>query len=235
MPRKARPQLFGIPLHVVQRGHNRATCFHNPTEYERYLGLLREFADRDGCCIHAYVLMPNHIHLLVTAEDSRAVTRTMRTVSQRYAQFLNRVYGKTGPAWQNRFWASPIDTDRYFFTCQRYIELNPVRAAMVSDPRDYQWSSYRHNALGEPSLIVRAHALYAALGATAEDRQWAYRGLFAEVIEDDELQQIRRATRGCRAFGGEGFVQTLESEYGVPGVLLKPGPKPGFERRTRTR
>ena len=119
MPRTARFLLPGEPVHVIQRGHNRSTCFHDSRGHELYLGLLQQFADRDGCAIHAYVLMTNHIHLLLTPAEAGSASELMRHVNQRYSQSVNRSLQRCGTLWQGRFKACIVDSAEYFFTCQR--------------------------------------------------------------------------------------------------------------------
>lgn len=224
MPRRARLRLDGFPLHIVQRGHNKGPCFFAPRDYELYLGLLGEYAPKSGCRIHAYVLMTNHVHLLLSADDGWGATRLMRHVNQHYVQYVNRVHHRCGTAWQGRFWSSIVDTNSYFLTCQRYVELNPQRAGMVNGPGDYPWSSHNHNAHGQPSLVVTPHECYLSLGSNERARQMVYRGLFAQPIEEGDLGRIREATRGGRPLGSDEFLDELEARFGVSVRRRKPGP-----------
>ena len=229
MPRTSRLRVPGYPLHVVQRGHNRDRCFFEPSGYELYLGLLREFAKEHECDIHAYVLMPNHVHLLVSQQDSWGVTRLMRSVNQRYVQHVNRTYKRTGSTWQGRYWASIVETDGYLFTCYRYIERNPVRAGLVADAAAYSWSSHRRNAHGAGSLVVTPHALYAGLGSDDAARCAAYRTMFELPLCEAQLQSIREAVRGGRPLGSESFLETMAGRCGVPTTRGRPGRKPKSE------
>jgi putative transposase len=167
MPRQPRPDLADVPQHVVQRGNDRQPCFYATEDYRRYLAGLRESAIRYGCSVHAYVLMTNHVHLLVTPSSAGAVSRMMQWLGRQYVGYINGRYRRTGTLWEGRYKSCLVDTERYLLTCYRYIELNPVRAAMVADPADYAWSSYRTNAQALPDKVVVPHAEYLRLGADA--------------------------------------------------------------------
>ena len=225
MPRAARYTLLpGYPLHVLQRGHNRAPCFSTDSEHGLYLGLLHEYSKRYSCAIHAYVLMTNHIHILVTPPDIPSISRLMRDVNKIYGQSVNRKNGRCGSVWQGRFKASLVDSKGYFLTCQRYIELNPVRAGMVSNPRRYAWSSYGTNGDGLPSSLITAHARYLCLGPTPEVRQSVYRGLFEAPISEEVISQIRAAIQRNRPLGDDAFVLEVESRQGELNVRQAPVP-----------
>lgn len=225
MSRTARLRIPGYPLHVVQRGHNRERCFFDRSQFELYLGLLGEFGREHGCSIHAYVLMPNHVHLLLSQRDPWAITRLMRSVNQRYVQHVNRSCKRTGSTWQGRYWASIVDTDDYFFICHRYVEQNPVRARLVADAGEYLWSSHGHNAQGAASLVVTPHELYLDLGTNDEARSAAYRAMFADALSDGQLQRIREAVQGGRPLGSEAFLENISARLGVRTSRGKPGPK----------
>jgi putative transposase len=166
------------PLHVIQRGNNREAVFYCDEDYERYREWLAAAAAENDCAIHAYVLMTNHVHLLVTPDAPESVPRMMQALGRRYVRYVNAAYRRTGTLWEGRYRAAPIDSDAYFLSCCRYIELNPVRAGMVRRPRDYSRSSYRAHALGKADALMSDHALYRALGRSGPDRQSAYRELF---------------------------------------------------------
>ncbi len=151
MPRPPRLDLPGVAQHVVQRGNDRHPCFFTADDYRRYLRDLNEIARRQGCAIHAYVLMTNHVHLLVTPPAAGHVSRMMQALGRRYVRHVNQTYHRTSTLWEGRYKACLVASDAHLLQCHRYIELNPLRAAMVADPRDYPWSSHRHNAFGQPS------------------------------------------------------------------------------------
>jgi putative transposase len=210
MARQPRLDLPGIAQHVVQRGNDRQVCFATDTDYLRYLQELREASSKHDCAIHAYVLMTNHVHLLVTPAAIGGISRMMQAVGRRYVGSFNARYRRTGTLWEGRFKAALVDTDRYLLTCYRYIELNPVRAHMTNDPADYPWSSYHHNALGQYSPLITPHAQYTSLGATSDARQTGYRSLIDEHLEEKHLAVLRQHTQQQRAWGSERFQQQIE-------------------------
>ncbi|MGH8525252.1 MAG: transposase [Gammaproteobacteria bacterium] len=171
MPRKTRMYLPGIPVHVVQRGNNRDACFFCEDEYRDFLDRLREGRGRFGVALHAYVLMTNHVHLLMTPRDTAGISRLMQHLGRHYVLYVNRQYRRTGTLWEGRYKASLVQADKYLLTSMRYIELNPVAAGMVQSPEQYRWSSYRWHAWGEPNPWLRDHDLYVRVGASEHDRQ----------------------------------------------------------------
>jgi putative transposase len=178
--------------------------------------LLDEWRKPYGCQVHAFVLMTNHVHLLLTPNQQGAVSDLMRRVNLRFVQAMNRRYGRTGCGWENRFWSSIVENSDYFLRCQRYIELNPIRAGLVKRPELYAWSSHACNAYGAPLPLVEPHDEYLALGSDPDRRRAAYRRLFREDIPEPELQRIRVATRSNLAYGSEAFVDEMELATGRP-------------------
>jgi putative transposase len=209
MARRGRYFLPDQPLHVVQRGNDRQAIFFADADYARYLDWLREAAAASGCAVHAYVLMTNHVHLLVTPAAATSVPQMMQALGRRYVRDLNRRYRRTGTLWEGRYRAAPIDGETYLLTCHRYIELNPVRARLVRSPAAYAWSSYRANAEGAPDALLSPHPLYLALAPTAAGRRQAYRAMFDEVIDDAFVDELRAATNGGWAVGSERFKAQL--------------------------
>lgn len=210
MARKPRFGLAGVPQHVIQRGNNREPCFFSDADYQFYLECMRDAAERYRCAVHAYVLMTNHVHLLVSPAQHDSVPRFMQHIGRRYVQYINYTYRRSGTLWEGRYKASLVDVEHYLFTCYRYIELNPVRAEMVRLPSDYRWSSYCHNALGRADRIVTPHVLYSSLGAEPLIRQAAYRELFHNHVDDAVLQEIRVALNQEVVLGGDRFRQQIE-------------------------
>jgi len=210
MPRQPRYRLAGVPQHVTQRGNNRQATFFNNADHRVYLECLQEAADKYECDIHAYVLMTNHVHLLMTPGVGGSIAKVMQSVGRRYVQYINWTYQRTGTLWEGRYKACPIESERYLLTCYRYIELNPVRAAMVDSPADYDWSSHRANAYGEEAAVVTAHTIYKELGATTHERQQAYRALFQHHIDDEMLKEIRVNTHQCTVMGNDRFKEDIE-------------------------
>lgn len=194
MPRPPRITVPGQPLHLIHRGNNRSLTFRVLEDYELYIEVLRAASTRCGCAVHAYALMPNHVHLLATPADERSASRMMQAIGREYVRYFNDRHARTGTLWEGRFRSALIDCDRYFFTCSRYIELNPVRARMVASPADYRWSSFGFNALGVNDNVVTPHALYNALGARTSERLVAYHALFDEHLAEHDLDVIRQTT-----------------------------------------
>jgi putative transposase len=223
MPRPNRVILPGVPTHVIQRGHNRATCFFTQRDFAEYREVLLEASQRARCAIHAYVFMTNHVHLLVSSADSLGTSRMMQTIGRRYVRSVNIRRRRTGTLWEGRFKSSTIDSETYFLTCSRYIELNPVRARMVDDVDEYRWSSYRHNANGDHDDLVTPYSLYDALDSSPQLRRKAYRALFRDAIEPASLERIRTAAHRGTALGDADFVQQLETSARRPVARLSHG------------
>lgn len=196
MPRRARLLLPGVPLHIVQRGHNRQPCFHTRSDYMTYLDKLGEHASATGCSVHAYVLMTNHVHLLASFADMRGASHLMHLLGQQYSRYLNKRLGRSGTTWEGRYWSCPVPTEHYLLTCQRYIELNPVRAGITDRQDIYQWSSYRGNAGMRQDNLLTPHELYERLGLTLAERQQRYRGLFTSQLTHAELTALREGWKG---------------------------------------
>lgn len=214
MPRRARLSVAGIPWHIIQRGNNRSVCFFSEEDYRRYLDDLTELSARVGCAIHAYVLMTNHVHLLLTPERSDSAALMMKHLGQRYVQYVNRTYRRSGTLWEGRFRSCLTQTEDYVLACYRYIELNPVRAAMVNRPQDYRWSSYHANAQGKADRLITPHAEYLRLARDDTDRRDAYRALFKAHLEAETVDEIRKATNGNFALGNGRFKKEIEDALG---------------------
>ncbi len=191
MSGKPQINLPDVPQHVIQRGNNRAPCFFEASDYQRYLKVLGEALHHHGCYLHSYVLMSNHVHLLITPTLPYGISIAMQATGRKYVQYINRKYQRSGTLWEGRYKANVIDSDAWMLTCMRYIEMNPVRAGMVSHPGEYPWSSYVANAQGLTDPLVDPHALYLALGQDLETRQFTYRELFKGGIEDNQMHEIR--------------------------------------------
>ena len=225
MPRQPRFIVPDIALHVRQRGNDGQDCFHTESDRLVYLANLHELCAKTRCALHAYCLMTNHVHLLLTPPDAASCSSLMRDLGQRYVQYFNRRHGRSGTLWEGRYRSCLVDSARYVLGCYRYIEMNPVRACMVATPSDYRWSSYHANSGRQPSTMLAPHAEYAGLALDEPARYAAYRGLF-DVPEDAAIvAAIRDATAGGYALLGE----ELKAKLAQSGHRLERG-KPG--RRT---
>ena len=214
MPRQARLKLARHPWHVWQRGVNRACSFGTDVDRLLYLALLRKHSRATGCAVHAYVLMSNHVHLLVTPDGDHCVSAMMKAVGETYVRAFNKAHKRSGTLWEGRFKSSIIETDRYLMACQRYIELNPVRAGMVSHPAQYEWSSYRVNAAGSWSDLLTPHDLYLSMGPDQDRRAACYRRLFEAPVSEEDILAIRQAAAGGFALGGPIHQCRVESHAG---------------------
>ena len=210
MPRPHRIHLAGVPQHIVQRGVDRQAVFFADTDRQFFLKTLAETASWYGMQVHAYCLMTNHFHLLVTPSERDALSRVMQGLGSQYVAFVNRRYDRIGALWSGRFRSCLVDTEHYFLVCQRYIELNPVRAGMVKGPEKYHWSSFRHNGLGIPSELVIPHAAYTNLADTKEQRCATYRLLFDEALDANELQSVRESLQHNQVLGSDRFKRQIE-------------------------
>ena len=208
MPRQPRFYYPGAVLHVIQRGNDRSPVFAGARDCLFYLDCLADGARNHGVAIHAYVLMGNHVHLLVSPSHANAVPRMMQSVGRRYVGRFNALHERTGTLWEGRYKATLVDSEAYMFSCHRYIELNPVRAGMVTEPGDYRWSSYRANAYGAIDSVVTAHPMFLALAKHEDERHDTYRRLFGEQpLSEEIVRAIRDATQFEWMLGGETFKQ----------------------------
>lgn len=178
MPRLACPEQRGVALHLIQRGRGGAACFFRDSDGRAYLNLLRACAERFECAVHAYVLMGNHVHLLLTPAHPRGASELIRALAGRYARYLAETRARAEALWEEPFDASPVYAPRYLLSCMRYIEDNPVRAGLTANPDAYRWSSFGANAWGRDDPVVSPHALYYALGRSPEARRARYRSMF---------------------------------------------------------
>jgi putative transposase len=185
--------LPGIAQHVIQRGNNRCDIFRSPTDYEVFLIMLRRALATYPLTVHCYALMSNHVHLMVTPGNATALPRVMQAIGRCYVPYFNRVYERVGGLFQGRYRAMAVDDERYWFTCMRYIELNPVRAGLVRAPDEYRWSSFRSNGLGAADDVLTPHPLYLALGQTSALRARNWRAICGEALPSAELAEMRQA------------------------------------------
>lgn len=201
MPRTARLIVPDVAVHVVQRGHDRADCFFQEADYHAYLGALREYATKFDCRVHAYCLMTNHVHLLLTPAEPTSCAQLMKHVAQHYSKRVNSRHGRTGTLWEGRFHSGLVATEHYALACYRYIDLNPVRAGLVRRPAEYRWSSYRANTHAQLDDFLSPHAAYLAIGAAPPERAAGYAALCDTSLEQTVLEDIRKATRGGYSMG----------------------------------
>ena len=212
MARLPRFFLPGQPQHIIIRGNNRDPIFYAEGDYHCYLKTLAEALEKHNCALHAYVLMTNHVHLLITPAHEDGIAKLIQMIGRYYVQYFNYTYKRTGTLWEGRYKATLVDTEHYLLTCYRYIELNPVRAEMANHPSEYPWSSYRCNALGQCNLLITPHYMYSELGRNDEERQVSYRALFKARISERQLEEIREATNKAWVLGSEYFKERIEKQ-----------------------
>ena len=200
------------PHHVIQRGNDRRPIFHDDEDHFVFIKWLREAASTSNVAIHAYVLMPNHLHLLASPTDAKGLARMMQLLGRHYVPYFNRKHQRYGTLWQGRYRATIIDTEQYFMLCSRYIELNPVRAGLCQLPSEFPWSSYRHHVGIRPDPLVTDHALYWSLSNTPFGREAAYRGLVEESLSQAEITELSDATLKGWALGSKKFKDQIEKQ-----------------------
>ncbi len=214
MARPPRLSLPTYPHHVIQRGNNRQPIFLAPKDYQVFLECLREAKLKCRVRLYAYVLMTNHVHLLVEPEHEGDLSRFMQSVGRRYVRYFNASHERTGTLWEGRFKSAMVSRDEYLIACSRYIELNPVRAGMVPHPREYRWSSYPGRALGRPDPLLDEDPWYVTLGDTPHARAAIYAQWLEASVVDDEWDRIRTATQQGRVVGSDAFQETIGGQVG---------------------
>jgi putative transposase len=198
MARPTRLILPGQTHHIVQRGNNRQAVFFSDDDRQLFLKWLGEASRTEGCALHAYVLMTNHFHLVITAGGAESIPRLMQSLGRRYVSYVNREYSRTGTLWEGRYKSTILDSESY----------------VLSRPEDYPWSSYRHNAVGRKDPLLREHATYHALGTTAAARRASYRELFGPGLTDEQVETIRDATQRGWVPGSDRFRHEVERDLG---------------------
>lgn len=210
-------------MHVVQRGNNRSPVFVTADDRQYYLAYLLDTARVHDIAIHAYVLMTNHVHLLISPARGDSLPRTMQTLGRRYVGRFNAVHERTGTLWEGRYKATAVDKESYLFACMRYIELNPVRAGLVAHPLDYPWSSAQANAMGKRDPLVTPHPLFSSIGRCPEERQRVYLPWLNSAMDAETIGAIRDATNYEWALGDSQFRRQMPATAGRRGERARPG------------
>jgi putative transposase len=226
MPRLPRIMSPGLPQHLIQRGNNRDPCFFAEADYLVYLHWLQRAADMYHVALHAYVLMPNHVHLLATPAVEGGISRMMQYLGRHYVQHINRTYRRSGTLWERRFLASLVDSECCLLSIYRYIESNPVRAGMVASPEEYHWSSAKAHQVPNGATFLTDHDRYLRLGDTPQQRAQAYLESSRTPLDEEVLAEIRHAIRHGVPLGSDGFTEQIEHQLGRRVRLRKPGRKP---------
>lgn len=191
MPNARRLFVPGLSLHVRQQGNNRCAIFGDDSDYEAFLIMLKSATQRFRVAVHGYALMTTHTHLLITPRTKDGTSKAMQQLGVRYVMYFNRKYGRVGTLWTGRYKAKTVGDDRYWLTCLRYIEQNPVRAGLVVQPDQYRWSSYRVHAADSDQDWLEVHPVFESLGATDEVRQAVYKAICATPVHGEQLLRQR--------------------------------------------
>jgi putative transposase len=210
MARLPRLTLPGYPHHIIQRGNNRQTVFSSATDHQVFLALLEESARKFGVALHAYVLMDNHFHLLATPSTAESLPQMMQAAGRRYVRYFNDSQARSGTLWEGRYRATVIEAERYLLACMAYMDLNPVRAGLVAEVKDYPWSSYGHYAGLRVDGLLTPHPMVWALGNTPFAREAAYAELVRAGITLEQQDQLTRSALSGWALGGDGFLAELQ-------------------------
>lgn len=206
MPRQPRLVVPGYPHHIILRGNNKSDIIYNDNDRRFFIDCLQDAKEKTKSKIYSYCLMTNHLHLIVEPAEEDGLKIMMQSLGRRYVQYFNHVHKRTGTLWEGRYKSSLISKDNYLFACNRYVELNPVRAKMVKNLKEYPWVSYRYKAEGIPDKLIDEDSIYLGLGKTNKERQTKYKSLFLEDIPDGELNLIRFRTQKGGVIGSENFV-----------------------------
>jgi putative transposase len=223
MARLPRLSVPGYPHHVVQRGNNRQAIFLDSTDRQQMLELLETQARQLDVAIHAYVLMDNHFHLLLTPQTVEGLSRMMQAVGRRYVRYFNDRHGRSGTLWEGRYRSTLIDAQAYLLACMCYIDLNPVRAGLVGQARDYAWSSHAHYAGLRSDRLISPHPLYWQLGNTPFAREAAYARLVQEGLTAACQQELTDSVLKGWALGGADFLAELQKKTERRLSRSKPG------------
>ncbi|MDN7124564.1 transposase [Pseudidiomarina terrestris] len=226
MPNDRRNDVPGVALHITQRGNNRQLIFRETEDYQRFAGLLIKYSDKYGIAVHAWMFMPNHIHLLVTPAERKTTGRMMMCISGAYTRFYNNKYKRTGTLYEKRYFSALVDDDDYALTIYRYIELNPVKAGLVAHPRQWHWGSYRHNAEGLQSSFIVPHFSFLRMGRNLQECQKVYRNLVNQTdvtsaVFDALRGEIRRAQIKQSAYGSDAFRERMSTKLGYQLPTIK--------------
>lgn len=209
--------------HIIQRGNNRQPIFIDTQDFQRMLALLAEHVRQFAVTLHAYVLMDNHFHLLATPATVDALPKMMQAVGRSYVRYFNNRHGRSGTLWEGRYRATLIEPERYLLACMVYIDLNPVRAGLVTQAAAWPWSSHAHYTGMRQDRMVTAHSLYWMLGNTPFAREAAYNALVQAGLHADMQVALTDAALNGWALGGERFVAELQKKAQRRVTKAKPG------------
>lgn len=235
MARLARLSLPGYAHHVVQRGNDRQLIGKDEADHARLLELIGEYAAREKVAVHAYAVMPNHFHLLVTPSTRNGVSKMMQAVGRRYVQYFNRRHHRSGTLWEGRYRSTLLQAERYLLACMTYMDLNPVRAGLAAKAADYRWSSHGHYAGHHVDKRVTPHALYWQLGNTPFAREARYAELVGQGLSEVQRAELTDSMLKGWALGDPAFIESLQKQTERRVVRGRAGrPRAGRDSRHST-
>lgn len=230
MARLTRITPVGVPVHIIQRGNNHQDCFSSGFDMMAYMAWLKEYSKKYSVDVHAWVLMPDHVHILCTPQQNGGISQMMQSLGRRYVRYFNVQYQRTGTLWEGRYKSCLVQAKHYLLEVYKYIEMNPVRANLVNDPADYSWSSYRINTFWTSSELCTPHPEYMKLGETKKLRLENYQSLFTHQIDEQLLEDIRQNTNKGMALGNSRFKEEIEKLTGRRLKPLKAGRRKGWRK-----
>ncbi len=223
MARLPRYAIKNQPQHIIQQGRDGQQIFFAEQDYQYFYDCLDAAAYNYNLKVHAYVLMPNHVHILATPGNTDSISRTTQSVGRNYVQYFNECYNGSGTLWEGRYRATVVDSKSYLLTCSRYIELNPVRNGLVKNPRSYRWCSYGRNALGKDDEIINAHQEYLKLGINDQQRAKTYLAMFKQKLNNQTVQLITETALKGWVLGDAKFARKIEKLSGRRAFQLPKG------------
>lgn len=233
MARYPRLALANVIYHVLNRGNNHQVIFIDNEDYQYFIERLKEAKEKYRCKLYSYVLMPNHIHFLIEPLIAQDMAKFMKMIAQKYGQYINKKYKRTGTLWDGRYKSSLVSNDDYFITCCKYIEMNPVRAGIVSNPEEYQWSSYNIKIGMKNNYLIDLDIWYETLGKNNKEREEKYKKLFDEIMIESKLKEIRESIVKNKIYGNDEFKREVGRKFGYKIETKKRGrpksePVPNF-------
>ena len=214
MPRAPRLIVEKVPYHIINRGNNRQSLFFNNKDYSFFIKLLKDGKKKYKIRVYGYVLMKNHIHLLIEPLEKSQLSSYLRWVCGKYTQYINRMYKRTGTLWEGRYKSAIVGSGEYFLKCLRYIEMNPLRAGIIREFGEYRWSSYNYYAYGIKVGLIDENPWYIGLGKDQKGRQSAYQKFLNETISEEEWKTIREITQKQGVYSDINFKREVEKRVG---------------------
>lgn len=234
MPRTARVAPKEHIYHILTRGNNRQDVFGDEEDNRRYLDILLRYKEKYHFNLYHYVLMTNHVHLVIEpSEGGGNLSEIMKGINLAYARHYKRKYSHIGHFWQDRYKSIIISKDEYLLACGSYVELNPVRAKMAEDPKDYRWSSYRVYAYGTRNVLIDEHPVYLQLSEYEGERKKKYREFVRGMLKEKDAMKGEMDRR--MVYGGENFVKDMAKTYNITEKIKRMGRQRGWRNNKENR